>query len=183
MSLKCFGTDQVFSDINLDYEFLSNLESLSIEFSKIENFNLSRLLNLKYLEFIGTKQLKNKTKMISLVPETFASLEALEEMHLYNLQLCNSDLQGVFTYLKQLRVLDLSKNKIENINVETFKGLENLTNLDISGNQVDNVTAHDFVKVFPKLNELVLSSGDSSEKSKEIFSAYFQSLFKKVTFV
>ena len=170
------------SKINLNYEFLSNIESLLIgrtwqHFkSKIEQIELdfSKLINLKYLELYEN---------ISLKPNSFSELKSLEELHLENLELTNSDLEGVFSNLKQIRVLDLSKNLINNIDKKTFNGLENLTKLDVKGNDLDKVEPEEFLSVFPRLDELILSAGSRSEASKREYFAYFDSKFKKVVFV
>lgn len=186
MKNKCYMS---FVEINLNYEFLSQLETLSIEFLDIKQVNFSRLVNLKYLELIGnqykvgcTDESQNEM-MIHLVPSTFSELKALEEMHLENLILTNSDLEGVFSNLKQLRVLDLSKNRIKSIDVKTFNGLEKLTRLEIKENDLDNVKPDEFLTVFPKLEELTLSAGNRSEDSKQEFLVFFDSRLKKVVFV
>lgn len=170
-----------FNEINLEYDFLAKLETLSIEFSSIRHIDFSRLVNLKYLELIGNgKHSESQNKMINLLSNPFYGLKSLEEVRLENLELTNSDLKGAFSNLKRLRVLNLTKNRVNNIDVKTFKGLKNLTRLNMKGNDLNKVKPEVFLSVFPKLEELTLSVAKRS--FRKMFTDYFETRFKEVKF-
>ena len=64
----------------------------------------------------------------------------------------SEDCKFAFDYLRGLRILDLSRNKIKSI--KPLYGLENLEGLDLSGNEIEDLWG---IEYFKKLRMLFLS--------------------------
>lgn len=182
LHLKITFSESFFKKINLDYDFLSRLESFSLEFHEIENLNISRLTNLKSLVLEGkgcysTCKVK-ASDLFESVLKTVSQLVSLEELHLISMHLSNSDLGGSFTQLKSLRRLCLSENHLTRIDCKTFAGLENLNGLDVSENRrFENIEPQVFQSVLKELENLFIS-----ESQRQILASSAENI-KNVHFV
>ena len=133
-----------------DYPFLANLETLSLEQNKIEKIDLSQLVNLKSLN------LSNNPKLILSQSTLVAQADTLEELYLSGVSFSNNKLGSAsLGQLKQLRILNLSNNKIRKFHPKMFIGLSNLRELDISQNPVGKPEQNIVAKIFPRLEKLI----------------------------
>ena len=133
--------------IKLNYKFLANLETISLERNMLESVDLRHLVNLKSLD------LSFNSRLI-LEGEPFGKLVKLEELYLTSIRLSSTKLVSIkFAGLKNLRLLDLSNNFLINLELKTFRGLESLRELDLRRNKVKSDTQMLF-KVLPKLQNL-----------------------------
>ena len=142
--------NSLLKSIKLDYPFLANLETLSLEQNKIENIDLSMLINVKSLN------LSNNPKLILSQSTLAAQVDTLEELYLCEMSFSNKNLSSAsLGQLKQLRILDLSDNKIRNFDPRMFIGLSNLRELDFSLNPVGKLEQKLVAKIFPRLEKLL----------------------------
>lgn len=135
--------------INLDYAFLSKLETLSLERNLIQDIDLSRLVNLRLLDLSY-----NRSLVVS--KSTFAAqADKLEELYITAAFLTGKQVkQASLSNLSQLKVLDLSENKIRRFEMECLAGLKNLRHLNMRENPCYKIDPNQAAKLFPKLEKL-----------------------------
>lgn len=166
---------------SFDYEYFSRLESLSLEFPyswqtrDVDPLDMSPFSNLKYLE-LHSRSDSVIFDLVQPVADLIGPLKSLEELHLVNLKLKNSSLEGAFCNSKMLKKLNMDKNQLSKIDSATFEGLENLSELSLRHNCLDFIEPKTYLDVFPKLDRLVLSS--MSPERKDDYMAYFESRSK-----
>lgn len=113
----------------IDLDTLKELETLSLREHMIPmTTNWSNLVNLKYLDLSFCPNLR-------LTEHTFSGLVNLENLYLSSIGLTNN-LQNleIFSNLKRLKILDLSKNNLRKFEKEMFRNQLDLQELDLSGN-------------------------------------------------
>lgn len=158
---------------NLSYEFLTSLERLTLRLYPLELIDFSYLVNLRRLKITGSRLNNNKTPFDT---HSFDRLKSLEEIYLNGLNLTNSNLKGIFRNLKSLRVLDLYDNKINDIDEETFGGLENVRSVNLDKNDLNDIKPDLIQKVFPKLEKLIYWNKKNSRICSSSI-AYLKSIY------
>ena len=133
---------------------LRNLKILSLHGNKIELlFDNPALQNLRYIDF--------QHNMISALSENLFNCRNLRNLeriwlHVNKIELLPDKLFQN-KYLKTLRLIDLSQNKIKFIPSGFFKYLKNIERLNIAHNQIKHLTADMFPKTLKHLTRLDLS--------------------------
>lgn len=146
------------------FEHLTELQELEISGNPwLENLYLgtfSRQGNL-------TKLLLNFNQFKTVLPGMFDSLKQLETLQMKGNII--SDLPTFLLWnLHNLRVLDLSQNKLEEVKRETFSGPTRLEILKINNNLISNLTSDTFHNI-SQLIELHLEANKISELADDIF--------------
>lgn len=141
--------------IKLNYSFLANLETLSLERNNIDKIDLSKLVNLKSLDLSYNRKLESHRNMFT------SQADSLEELNLSAVAFSTNKVrEASLGQLKQLRVLNLSKNTIRKFEPKMFIGLSNLRELKIKGNPVDKLEPSLAVKIFPKIEYIGYDDSD-----------------------
>uniref|UniRef100_H3AY93 TIR domain-containing protein n=2 Tax=Latimeria chalumnae TaxID=7897 RepID=H3AY93_LATCH len=113
------------------FEPLVNLQYLDMSRNFMKNFS-NVIESVKCLrQLLVLKLANNSISSINLSPQTIDSLQtlSLQGNHLTRLDFTNLSLPN-------LTVLDVSRNKIKDINSSTFQNLLNLISLNLSGNSL-----------------------------------------------
>lgn len=191
--------------VNLDYEFLSNLESMEFsgftaifspsKFSKLKNLKKLVIENLKCDEFFhqdmfsGLQQLEKlqishlrKRDQFSLYIESkilFQNLSNLTELTCNSVLLLKFIPDEMFSGTTNLKKIDLSNNSIKEIGKEAFDGLKNLKSLNLSQNWIENLENGVF-KNFKSLDFLYLGYNPIKVLDPEIMKRI--TIFEKFTF-
>lgn len=117
---------------------------------EIENIlpTLKLMSSLQYLNL-------SNSHLGALHEDTFASMGDLKYLYLKNCSI-NIIPYGTFEANKHLITLDLSENDLETIDLETmFEGLDNLKTLDLSGNKLRQIEGIEKIReVLPELKEI-----------------------------
>lgn len=89
-----------------------------------------------------------------------------------SINLSNNDieiiLQGTFNRLEFLKSIDLSKNKIKELNLQLFIGLKNLTEINLQNNNLENINGNCF-RDLEYLKHLCLSNNNIKETTERQF--------------
>lgn len=139
----------VLKTIKLRSAFLANLVTLSLENNHIEQIDLSKLVNLTWLNLSFNRKFNPHSS-------TFATqADTLEELYLSGCCFSNQKLSNAsLSKLKQLRVLDLSENSIRRFDPKMFAGLSNLRQFSMRKNPVGRLEPKLLTKLFPKLEKI-----------------------------
>jgi signal transduction histidine kinase len=127
---------------------LINLEKLILancELNKISFTDLSYLKKLKKLDISGNK--------IETIPDQIGRLVGLTELSLSATGI--NALSDSISRLKQLKILNISKNRLNNTSFDKLYENKGLTNLDVSNNKIDIVP--EGIGIFQQLSKLDLS--------------------------
>lgn len=123
---------------------LDNLKTLDISNNKIEDISiLSNLQGLKNLN-IGNNPLKDSDEGEGKL-NSLKVLELLKDIDMSNCNIEDKDIQNL-TSLKNIKVLNLNSNKLENINViaEKFGNdpnfMTNIKQLDLGNNDIEDIS-------------------------------------------
>eukprot|EP00122_Pirum_gemmata_P019785 Pgem_evm1s18513 len=143
-------TKNLLSELPTDIN-LPNLKYFFINANKISEIEEQQFANMPSLE---TLSLSNNS--IGEIPKkAFIPLKnTAKEIFLYQ-NLLNEIPEGI-SYLKSLRKLDISNNKITNIDTNSFQYCENLEMLSINNNEI-NIFNNSCFAHTPKLSTIVLS--------------------------
>lgn len=126
--------ERIYSD---SFSGLTNLQELDLYWNQIHNIPVDAFYacsNLIYLNLGG-----NNLENINV-----STLERLK--YLKKLIISRNLLSSVpnLSNLKNLELLDLSKNRIKSLREESFEGLLNLITLNLKGNKLDNIERNAF---------------------------------------
>lgn len=155
---------------------ISNTKNISKIFSALKIIDVSHNelteFSIQHLGEVPLVKLFASSNKISMLYSTaFQTFQDLEELHLDRNKL--SDLPS-FTGLKNLKMLQLTENKLQHLKGDTFKGLENLTVLNISSNMIKMVETN-VLRHF-KNDSIVISFANNN--IQEIQEGFFESLKK-----
>lgn len=174
--LKHLKLGPFIKELNLDYTFLSRLESLDLENNHFEclDYAFNKLANLKSLKlnyneqllvssntFVGLKSLEVLEMIglfhenLSLSADLFRDLGRLTSLNISRNQLIYLD-PNIFSHMPLLERLDLSYNFLQ-LDLDTFANLKRLRFLDLSGNRLGRLYPEVF-KHLSDLDELNLSA-------------------------
>ncbi|KAJ7304001.1 hypothetical protein JRQ81_011519 [Phrynocephalus forsythii] len=112
---------------------LQNLLELDLQFNSLGSFK----------EIVGSLQRLERLRWLNMCNNNLSSLktELSLPVSLSSLFLCNNSLKGMDTdgphFLKNVKVLDLSFNKISNVSSFATVSLQNLSDLQLKGNDLD----------------------------------------------
>lgn len=150
-SLRHFRIEKsVLNSIKLGYSFLENLETLSLQQKNLEKIDISKLVNLRWLN------LSNNRKLVLSKSTLAVQVDKLEELYLSDVGFTNNKLSSAsLGQLNELKVLNLSDNKIRKFNPKILTGLVNLKELDLSRNPMGKLEQKLAAKIFPKLEKLI----------------------------
>ena len=170
----------------LSYEILrsvTGLEELSLAYNIIREIpegTFKDLNGLKILNLYGNQ-------IASVAQDTFSGTEEnlgyldlgyniisnVDQINFPSLKYLNLErnairnVDGAFNKLRNLNVLNLQKNLIEEVSNQTFAGLDNLISLDLSKNLIRNIGSGIFSESF--LNELNISGNLLKELEENSF--------------
>ncbi|KAK5888474.1 hypothetical protein CesoFtcFv8_014566 [Champsocephalus esox] len=160
--------------------FLSNalrsIHSQAFEhLSELQELEISGNPWLEYL-YLGTfSKQGNLTKLMlnfnifkTVLPGMFDSLKKLETLQMKGNVISNLP-AFLLLHLHNLRVLDLSQNKIRDVKRETFSGPAKLEILKLNNNLISNLTSDLFHNV-SQLEELHMEGNNISELADDSFS-------------
>lgn len=164
-NLKHLGiTHSSLKTINLDYDSLSNLESIDLLFGCFQELNLSKTINLtelslsynhninfhsnffsglKHLEILRLRNINGNPNDHPIVSTVFEGLDNLRILDL-SFNLMKTIDPNVFSHTPKLERLDLSFNKLSNLNTEMFQYLNNLKYLNLSKNEIRSIKTPTF---------------------------------------
>lgn len=183
--------------INLNYDFLSCLESLYLEccYFPSKEISFSKLCNLKmlnltisYLECMNSNILTGLSKLeklefsvskndsfIEIPSNFFDDLENLSSLTIHFKNLANINSQW-FSKMPNLKSLNLNDNVINQVTKENFAYLKNLSSLSLSYNRLDHLDDG----VFSYLKNLENLSITSNCRIKELRPQIFDGLDKLI---
>lgn len=154
--------------INLNYNFLSSLESCyvkSFQFQSSDFLTLPEFCNLKQLLFddcLADRKLNNA--------DLFKRLRQLEVLAIVNFRDFFTEIPStVFAGLENLTDLSISHNGLNQINPEWFSGMQKLERLDLSFNKISHVTKEMFSHL-TNLTFLILSFNQLNQLDHGVFS-------------
>ncbi|XP_078663923.1 uncharacterized protein LOC144907026 [Branchiostoma floridae x Branchiostoma belcheri] len=125
-------TDNLVSSIHPDaFNGLKKLQRLDLSNNKFKTFPGAALAKISK----GLTSLNLGGNLIagSLTADSFKGMEALEVLYMYNTNFTTVE-DGLFSSLKKLTVLDLSKNNFQSLPEGAIKGLDNLKEIIMFGN-------------------------------------------------
>lgn len=161
-----FSSETV-EEINLDYEFLSRLESLKLitENLEINGFLFTRLVNLKCLDLSTNVRLNMNSDL-------FSGMRSLERLNLEST--VRKDSQSILGYelfrpLRDLTVLSLSHNYLTSLDPNLFSNTPFLSKLDLSWNNLKLECIH--FERLKNLKFLDLSQNKFETIEDEVFSS------------
>lgn len=161
-----FSSDSV-EEVNIEYEFLSRLESLKLitENLEINRFLFARLVNLKCLDLSTNARLNMNSDL-------FSGIRSLERLNLEST--LRKDSQSILGYdlfrpLKDLTVLSLSHNYLTTLDPNLFSNTPFLSKLDLSWNNLKLESI--FFKHLKNLKFLDLSQNKFETVEDEVFSS------------
>lgn len=138
---------------NFVFSNLNQLDMLDLSENKIQNIQPELFDNLKNLRTLNLE--KNSMKI--LPPEMLSSLKKLELLNLSSNFLSSNWINfRTFRNLINLRLLDMSYNKITSLENSVFTDLVNLEMLDLKNNLIENIAMDTFANL-TTLTSLVLS--------------------------
>ena len=130
---------------------IKHVESFAFNGTRITGTLSFQLNNIKVLE-----------------PYTFYGLETLKGLVLMSNQITRMNL--AFSFLKQLKYLDLSENRIHyNISYSSSPDMPNLEKLNLAMNAIDSIPSHSF-KGMPQLIYLTLYGNSLRNIQKDAFT-------------
>ena len=145
---------------------LVNVTWISAVKCLIQSFpeNICLYPNLTYINF-------EINLISSLSSSNFDCISGLTDVNLKSNKI--SDINGVFSKLKNLSKLDLANNNISQLTQDSFNGLSSLESLDLSYNHLKSISANTFNTLI-NLQEIDLSYNNFSQ----IDDGYFTGLIK-----
>jgi Leucine-rich repeat (LRR) protein len=123
---------------------MGEIEDLSLVLPSLRTMTEMMNLNISY------------SRIEKLNGDTFGEMEKLQRLYMRGcgLQIIPFEL---FVNNKELRLLDISLNQLETIDLHMFTGLNELTQLNIAGNKLSRIANIENIKnVLPKLKEVTL---------------------------
>lgn len=167
-------------EIDLSYNKLKRLEEgLFSVCKKLMTLNLFRndIVEVNENAFSGSNYLEklvlSSNEIRRLKANVFRSLPALTELDLKKNRV--EDLGVVFQNLTQLEILELSFNKIKQLNSSTFWGINSLEILDLSNNRIE-VIHLDVFETNQNLKAVNLANNKLQSLDLKIFSSTFKIL-------
>lgn len=147
------------------YDFNQSLLTCNVKYQAIRDNNfavqLSRNEEVKAFKII-------ENTYVEFIPETV--VKTFPKLLAYEIWKCSVKFVGEnhFQGLNELKLLNLARNKIRNVDNFAFKGLEKLEILDLSCNEIEFLPQNVFETV-GKMEALYLSTNSISFLNKNIF--------------
>lgn len=176
-TLKLRNSSLIISRVN-PFEALQNLEHLDISYNTLRNMNFSILANISRLSKLNiahchivnisqmVQHLKPTIKQLDLAGniagpmnnQTFEMLTSLELLNLSDTNIVKFDM-GILKNLTNLRIFDISHNKLRHANVERLPN--SLKHLYLEGNDLMKLDSFQRLQ-FPWLQSLAISQNQFS---------------------
>ena len=122
----------------------------------------SGLITLQHLDLRSNQFLHLTSKSFNLFPN-------LVTISLSSNQLTSLDEDRIFSFMKELEAVDLSRNSIQNINANSFDGLSKLKTIDLSYNQLHHLENGLFNNL-PNLREIFLTKNNILQLTNNTFA-------------
>ena len=145
------------------------------EIEDINNFN--KIYRYKHEDNTEIKSLSEEITLFNIEQEGFDSLCSMKLIYLERLYLNNNSIENIEFlenfYVPRLKYLDLSYNKITNINI--FKKVNfPLEYLDLSNNAINNIDIFKDDNTLKKLKNILLNNNDIDFNNKNINNIIIQ---------
>ena len=141
---------------NISIENLNNIESLYLSCNQLKGLNQDTLRHLIKLKIL--KLDNNKIENLNWFPNNGGGLINLNKIYLSHNKIKQINL-NIFVGLEQLNLIDLSHNEIEKIDIKEVKSLKKLKSIDLSFNKIESFDLILFDEIM--MQEIDLSNNDS----------------------
>lgn len=150
--------------VNLAYDHFTSLESLCLKENHLES------LDNTFVKLVNLKTLDLSYNHFKFDPNVFWGLEKLEKIYLAQVYLSESTstvCKEIFSQLVNLKVLDLKRNQLTQLDPDMFINMTKLTKLDLSNNKL-SLEAGVFTHL-KSLKSLDLSRNELKKIPSDIF--------------
>lgn len=138
-------------NVKFEFENVEAMKKIRLESSKFANLNfIKNLTNLLELD-LSFSRIENYNI------HAFSNLELVQTLRLGDTQLPIIDF-GTFSHQRNLRILDISYNNLESIDLDTLLSNQRLYELYIDGNKLTDIG--NIVEHFPTLRSIGLSDNN-----------------------
>lgn len=165
------------TNLNLLSSLPISIKHLDLQFFDATPARLDNLFELNYFQLVNLTHFCMKFNRSdgefdndsseSINGKWFAGFPNLVSLNLSGNRIHQIDL-SCFEHLKNLQMLDLSFNKLKSLGAKDFNGLDNLTGLNLSFCQIKHVDSNAFNST-PSLSEIYLQSNKISNLGSKTF--------------